>query len=123
VRSGRIDQAPRTFPRWGLTYLGWSFWTWRTLRARHAARELPAGANVLAVAFRQLSETMETPARTVATPREPGAGTLSLTGSAPRVQLVVAVPAGALAVTRAGAQDAMPGGAETLALAGLGTDI
>ena len=27
VRSGRIDQAPRTFPRWGLTYLGWSFWT------------------------------------------------------------------------------------------------
>jgi ribokinase len=34
-----------------------------------------------------------------------------------------AAAAGALAVTRAGAQDAMPGGAETLALAGLGTDI
>ena len=27
VSRGRIDQAPRTFPRWGLIYLGWSFWT------------------------------------------------------------------------------------------------
>lgn len=27
VRSGMIDEAPRDFPRWGLTYLGWSFWT------------------------------------------------------------------------------------------------
>jgi len=50
----------------GVWWLGWSFWTWRTLRARHTARELPAGQNVLAVAFRQLSETMETPVRTVA---------------------------------------------------------
>lgn len=27
VRRGKIDEAPRDFPRWGLTYLGWSFWT------------------------------------------------------------------------------------------------
>ena len=27
MRSGRIDVVPRTFPRWGLTYLGWSLWT------------------------------------------------------------------------------------------------
>jgi hypothetical protein len=32
VRRGKIDPAPRTFPRWGLTYLGWSNWTpWGTL--------------------------------------------------------------------------------------------
>lgn len=27
VESGMIDKAPRTFPRWGLTYAGWSAWT------------------------------------------------------------------------------------------------
>jgi hypothetical protein len=27
VRQGQIDYAPRTFPRWGLRYLGYSFWT------------------------------------------------------------------------------------------------
>jgi hypothetical protein len=27
VRRGKIDEAPRDFPRWGLTYVGWSFWT------------------------------------------------------------------------------------------------
>ena len=27
VQSGRIGVAPRTFPRWGLHYLGWSTWT------------------------------------------------------------------------------------------------
>lgn len=27
VRSGRIDIAPRDFHRWGLHYLGYSFWT------------------------------------------------------------------------------------------------
>ena len=27
VRRGMIDKAPRTFPRWGLTYAGWSYWT------------------------------------------------------------------------------------------------
>lgn len=27
VRRGQIDEAPRDFPRWGLTYEGWSLWT------------------------------------------------------------------------------------------------
>jgi len=27
MRPTKIDYAPRTFPRWGLTYLGWSNWT------------------------------------------------------------------------------------------------
>ena len=27
LRSGRIDVVPRTMPRWGVTYLGWSTWT------------------------------------------------------------------------------------------------
>jgi hypothetical protein len=27
VRNGWIDKAPRNFPRWGLTCVGWSFWT------------------------------------------------------------------------------------------------
>lgn len=26
-RQGRIDFAPRDFPRWGIRYLGYSFWT------------------------------------------------------------------------------------------------
>lgn len=26
VRQGEINYAPRSFPRWGLTYLGWSNW-------------------------------------------------------------------------------------------------
>ncbi len=50
----------------GVWWLGWSFWTWRTLRQRHHARELPAGESLLSIAFKQLSVTMETPARTVA---------------------------------------------------------
>lgn len=51
----------------GVWWLGWSFWTWKTLRPRHKARELPAGENLLSVAFKQLSVTMETPARMIAT--------------------------------------------------------
>ena len=27
MRQGRIDYTPRTFPRWGAKYLGWSAWT------------------------------------------------------------------------------------------------
>ena len=27
VRRGQIDEAPRDFPRWGLTYVGWSLFT------------------------------------------------------------------------------------------------
>lgn len=50
----------------GIWWLGWSVWTWLTLRSRHAARALPAGENVVSIAFKQLSDTMETPAPTVA---------------------------------------------------------
>ena len=45
----------------GLWWLGWSVWTWLTLRSRHVARSLPAGENLLSIAFKQLSGTMETP--------------------------------------------------------------
>jgi hypothetical protein len=27
IRQGKIDIAPRSFARWGATYLGWSDWT------------------------------------------------------------------------------------------------
>lgn len=27
VNHGKIDKAPRDFPRWGLHYAGWSYWT------------------------------------------------------------------------------------------------
>lgn len=50
----------------GLWWLGWSVWTWLTLRPRRPARALPPGRGILQVAFDQLSETMETPSRTVA---------------------------------------------------------
>jgi UMF1 family MFS transporter len=50
----------------GLWWLLWSFWTWATLRSRHAAQPVPRNENILSVAFKQLSETMETPARTIA---------------------------------------------------------
>ncbi len=50
----------------GIWWLGWSVWTWLTLRPRHRARRLPAGKSILRVAFDQLGETMETPPRTVA---------------------------------------------------------
>jgi UMF1 family MFS transporter len=50
----------------GLWWLGWSVWTWLTLRPRRPARSLPPGRGILQVAFDQLSETMETPSRTVA---------------------------------------------------------
>lgn len=50
----------------GLWWLGWSVWTWRTLRSRHAARAMPEGENLLGVAFKQLSETMGAPPRLIA---------------------------------------------------------
>lgn len=50
----------------GLWWLGWSFITWSRLRSRHQARELPPGDSLISVAFKQLSHTMETPARTIA---------------------------------------------------------
>jgi UMF1 family MFS transporter len=51
----------------GLWWLGWSFWTWATLRTRHSAREMPRGENLLSVAFKQLSHTMEAPPGLIAT--------------------------------------------------------
>jgi UMF1 family MFS transporter len=50
----------------GVWWLGWSVWTWRTLRTRHAARILPSGENVFSVAFKQLSGTMDAPAGLIA---------------------------------------------------------
>ena len=44
-----------------LWWLGWSVWTWLTLRSRHRGRSLPAGENLPSIAFKQLSGTMETP--------------------------------------------------------------
>ncbi len=41
----------------GLWWLGWSFWTWATLRPRHAARPLPIGTTYLTVGFQQLRQT------------------------------------------------------------------
>ncbi len=41
----------------GLWWLGWSFWTWATLKPRHAVRALPAGENYLTVGFKQLRQT------------------------------------------------------------------
>lgn len=42
----------------GLWWLGWSFWTWATLRSRQASRPLPAGATYLTVGLRQLRQTL-----------------------------------------------------------------
>jgi len=50
----------------GVWWLGWAFWTWRTLQTRHVARAMPPGENLITVAFKQLSETMETPAPLIA---------------------------------------------------------
>jgi UMF1 family MFS transporter len=41
----------------GLWWLGWSFWTWATLRSRHAPRALPPGESYLTVGFKQLRQT------------------------------------------------------------------
>lgn len=50
----------------GVWWLGFSFITWSLLSPRHAARKLPAGENLFSIAFKQLSVTMETPAKVVA---------------------------------------------------------
>jgi len=50
----------------GVWWLGFSTVTWKRLRSRYAARTLPEGETVFSIAFKQLSETMETPARTIA---------------------------------------------------------
>ncbi len=41
----------------GIWWLGFSFLTWARLRARHAARALPAGDTYLSVGFKQLGNT------------------------------------------------------------------
>lgn len=41
----------------GLWWLGFSMITWRTLRSRHARRELPAGENYASAGFKQLRQT------------------------------------------------------------------
>jgi len=50
----------------GLWWLGFSFFTWSRLHPRHAARELPEGENIFSIAFKQLSITMEAPAKLIA---------------------------------------------------------
>jgi len=41
----------------GIWWLGFSFLTWTRLRARHAARQLPAGENYASIGFKQLKKT------------------------------------------------------------------
>lgn len=50
----------------GVWWLGFSSITWSRLRSRHATRQLPEGENLISIAFKQLSVTMETPAKLVA---------------------------------------------------------
>jgi UMF1 family MFS transporter len=50
----------------GIWWLGFSSVTWGRLKSRHAARTMPQGETVLTVAFKQLSATMEIPARLIA---------------------------------------------------------
>lgn len=50
----------------GVWWFLFSFVTWQRLRSRHAAHEIPSGENIFTVAFNQLSETMEAPARLIA---------------------------------------------------------
>ncbi|MGQ0603417.1 MAG: MFS transporter [Anaerolineales bacterium] len=42
----------------GVWWLGWSVWTWNTLRPRHAARALPTGESYLSIGFKQLAQTL-----------------------------------------------------------------
>jgi UMF1 family MFS transporter len=42
----------------GLWWLGFSLITWRTLRSRHARRELPSGESYVSVGFKQLRRTL-----------------------------------------------------------------
>jgi UMF1 family MFS transporter len=51
----------------GLWWLGFSTITWKQLRSRYAARTMPEGENILSIAFKQLSETMEAPPKLIAT--------------------------------------------------------
>ena len=50
----------------GVWWLAFSTVTWQRLRSRHAAHEIPPGDSLLTIAFKQLSKTMEVPARSIA---------------------------------------------------------
>lgn len=50
----------------GVWWFGFSTVTWKRLQSRHNARAMPEGENILSIAFKQLSETMEAPARLIA---------------------------------------------------------
>lgn len=50
----------------GVWWLAFSTVTWKRLRSRHAAHEIPPGENLLSVAFKQLAKTMEVPANAIA---------------------------------------------------------
>lgn len=41
----------------GVWWLGWSLWTFATLKPRHAVKALPAGENYLTIGFKQLAQT------------------------------------------------------------------
>jgi len=60
--STRINMASA-----GVWWLGFSTVTWRRLKSRHSARTMPEGENLLSIAFKQLSETMEAPPKLIAT--------------------------------------------------------
>jgi len=50
----------------GVWWLAFSTVTWGRLRSRHATHELPPGESLLSIAFKQLSKTMEVPAKSIA---------------------------------------------------------
>lgn len=50
----------------GVWWLAFSTVTWQRLRTRHAAHEIPPGDNLLTIAFKQLSKTMEVSPRSIA---------------------------------------------------------
>jgi len=50
----------------GVWWLAFSTVTWQSLRSVTHAHEIPAGDNLLTIAFKQLSKTMEIPARSIA---------------------------------------------------------
>ena len=50
----------------GVWWLAFSTVTWQRLRTRHAAHEIPPGENLFSIAFKQLSKTMDVPARSIA---------------------------------------------------------
>jgi len=50
----------------GVWWLAFSTVTWGRLHSRHAAKDIPPGENLFSVAFKQLSTTMEVPAKSIA---------------------------------------------------------